>query len=325
MQLSEILDVHTKGNSLLVTSSFDRLSKYDMKSMLEQLAQPQNSSYSMKACIHAVDQHVLHGHKTYTSSECIQFTGTEKKEAWYNLNQTRVLSCPDYIKELVDKCQRDLDLSKLDTSSDVGYVMERYMSQDDGEFLPDRHENGLEKCFSNRRRVLKSRKSLKFVHLLISCSYSAMVKAEEITNRAVLVASMVDSLETMGYRCKVSMTACGSGASSDDNIRNYNFIVKFKDYSDHLDKYQLANMSSSMFLRYFCFSIQDLVLRNVYSSRGYPNPTIKLEPFMDLFEGESIIQIPSQIITEKGIFSLMEDFLKSVENKGLLKEYENRF
>lgn len=233
---------------------------------------------------------------------------------------------PPNFESLIEKYQKEWDLDTIDLPSNQSRSWVKYWSEDDGEYSPDRQENGLDKIFKNRRSTIMQKSDRKYINIVISVAYSSGVNAESIMKNAFRIVTLIDWFESQGFRCKVQAgnTSVDVGINRRE-LDTYFHLLTIKEYEEPVNMINMVNLLSPWFLRLYFHSMMYLLKAKVSWCLGYPRPQCNYESiFPEVKDTENILHIPSQIITNKGIFSLFSDFMKNLE-LGNAKDYENRW
>lgn len=233
---------------------------------------------------------------------------------------------PPNFEESIEKHQKEWNLDAIDLPSNESRSWVKYWSEDDGEYSPDRQENGLDKIFKNRRSLIIQKADRKYINMVISISYSAGVSAESIMKNSFRIVTLIDWFESLGFRCKVQIgSSCEYVGADRKELDRYFHLVTIKEYEEPVNMINMVNLLSPWFLRLFIHSMMYLLKARVSWGLGMPIPQCNYESiFPEMKDTENILHIPSQIITNKGIFSLFSDFMKNLE-LGDVKDYENRY
>jgi hypothetical protein len=95
---------------------------------------------------------------------------------------------------------------------------------------------------------------VKFVTIKFLFSENANVSAETFTNKVVVLASIIDRLETIGYRVRL-IASCRCNSERSNPKFKFNMDVVVKDYKDNMSISQISGCVSVSFFRRIMFRI----------------------------------------------------------------------
>lgn len=232
----------------------------------------------------------------------VKFAGVPYEEALENLVASEIKGYDEFIK---------LNSSFTNAKEIPVNIYKTIMTQAGGHLNIPAYSAGNPLCYETEVKVLKPR----FIRMYVTLSYSCDTSEKQIMNRAIIIASVVSSLEESGYKVDLNTFSLDEVPLANEMA----FInVKVKNYSQKISMQSLYKVLCNVsFLRRILFRVLETLDVNSRWQYGYGSACKQdtIKRVLKLNNNDIIITSPKDLgITGE---DLLTDFNNTIEKLGL--------